>query len=64
MATRPALTSAIKSWRNNWEDLTAFFDFPLEIRRIIYTTNLIESLNGKIRKYTAAADRQKQRLLS
>ena len=30
----------------------AFFDFPLEIRRIIYTTNLIENLNGKIRKYT------------
>lgn len=29
-----------------------FFDFPVEIRRIIYTTNLIENLNGKIRKYT------------
>ena len=43
---------AIKSWRENWDELTAFFDFPLEIRRIIYTTNLIENLNGKIRKYT------------
>lgn len=43
---------AIKSWRTNWDELTAFFDFPLEIRRIIYTTNLIENLNGKIRKYT------------
>ena len=43
---------AIKSWRKNWEELTAFFDFPLEIRRIIYTTNIIENLNGKIRKYT------------
>ena len=43
---------AVKSWRNNWEDLTSFFDFPMEIRRIIYTTNLIENLNGKIRKYT------------
>ena len=43
---------AIKSWENNWEELTVFFDFPLEIRRIIYTTNLIENLNGKIRKYT------------
>ena len=32
--------------------LTAFFDFPVEIRTIIYTTNLIENLNGKIRKYT------------
>ena len=43
---------AIRSWRNNWEELTVFFDFPVEIRKIIYTTNLIENLNGKIRKYT------------
>lgn len=43
---------AIKSWRDNWEELTTFFDFPPEIRKIIYTTNLIENLNGKIRKYT------------
>lgn len=43
---------AIRSWKNNWEDLTVFFDFPIEIRKIIYTTNLIENLNGKIRKYT------------
>ena len=43
---------AIRSWRENWDELTVFFDFPLEIRQIIYTTNLIENLNGKIRKYT------------
>ena len=43
---------AIKSWRTNWEELTAFLAFPLEIRKIIYTTNVIENLNGKIRKYT------------
>jgi len=43
---------AVKSWKDNWEDLTVFFEFPLEIRKIIYTTNLIENLNGKIRKYT------------
>lgn len=43
---------AIKSWQDNWEDLTVFFEFPIEIRKIIYTTNLIENLNGKIRKYT------------
>jgi transposase-like protein len=43
---------AIKSWRSNWNELTAFLDFPLEIRKIIYTTNVIENLNGKIRKYT------------
>lgn len=47
-------TYAIRSWRTNWDDLTTFFDFPLEIRKIIYTTNLIENLNGKIRKYTKA----------
>ena len=34
---------AILSWRNNWDDLTVFFQFPLEIRKIIYTTNLIEN---------------------
>ena len=43
---------AIQSWKRNWEELTTFFDFPVEIRKIIYTTNLIENLNGKIRKYT------------
>lgn len=43
---------AIKSWKDNWEELTTFYEFPLEIRKIIYTTNLIENLNGKIRKYT------------
>lgn len=43
---------AIRSWRDNWDDLTVFFDFPVEIRKIIYTTNLIENLNGKIRKHT------------
>ena len=43
---------AIKSWEENWDELTVFFDFPVEIRKIIYTTNLIENLNGKIRKYT------------
>ena len=43
---------AIKSWRDNWEELTVFFEFPLEIIKIIYTTNLIKNLNGKIRKYT------------
>ena len=45
---------AIKSWQNNWDELTAYFDYPEEIRRIIYTTNAIESLNSTIRKYTKA----------
>ena len=43
---------AIKSWKDNWDELTAYFDYPQEIRRIIYTTNAIESLNSSIRKYT------------
>ena len=43
---------AIKSWRENWDELMVFFDFPIEIRKIISTTNLIKNLNGKIRKYT------------
>jgi len=43
---------AIRSWKNNWGNLTQFFDYPLEIRKIVYTTNTIESLNRGIRKYT------------
>jgi transposase-like protein len=43
---------AIKSWKENWEELTSYFDYPMEIRKIIYTTNAIESLNSSIRKYT------------
>ena len=43
---------AIQSWRNNWENLTQYFNYPLEIRKIIYTTNTIENLNRGIRKYT------------
>ncbi len=43
---------AVDSWFRNWNELTVFLDFPVEIRKIIYTTNIIENLNGKIRKYT------------
>jgi putative transposase len=43
---------AITSWQNNWDNLTSYFDFPIEIRKIIYTTNTIENLNRGIRKYT------------
>lgn len=43
---------AIRSQRENWTKLTVFFDFPLGIRKIIYTTYIIENLNGKIKKYT------------
>jgi transposase-like protein len=43
---------AVRSWENNWEELTAYFAYPLEIRKMIYTTNVIESMNATIRKYT------------
>lgn len=43
---------AVQSWQNNWENLTHYFNFPIEIRKIIYTTNTIENLNRGIRKYT------------
>lgn len=40
----------VKSWRQNWEKVTPFLDFPIEIRRVIYTTNIVESLNATLRK--------------
>jgi putative transposase len=43
---------AINSWETNWENLTAFLQYPEEIRKLIYTTNIIESFNASLRKYT------------
>ena len=40
----------IKLWKNNFDELVTFFDYPTEIRKIIYTTNIIENLNRNIRK--------------
>lgn len=40
----------MKSWRNNWERLIPFLQFPKEIRRVIYTKNMVESLNSSLRK--------------
>lgn len=39
-----------KSWRTNWINLITIFDYPADIRKVIYTTNAIESLNSVIRK--------------
>ena len=47
-----AYPSIAKSWRNNWSRITPFYDYPPEIRRIIYTTNAIESVNMSLRKVT------------
>ena len=41
-----------RSWKNNWDELTPYFNYPLEIRRLIYTTNMIENLNRNVRKFT------------
>lgn len=41
-----------KSWRSNWQRIIPFFDYPPEIRRVIYTTNAIESVNMSLRKIT------------
>ncbi|MFS0820419.1 IS256 family transposase [Bacillus sp. 1P02SD] len=44
--------SAVKSWEENWDILATFFAYPPEIRRIIYTTNIIEGLHRQFRKVT------------
>ena len=42
----------IKSWKDKWDNLSAYFKYPHEIRRIIYTTNIIESVHRQFRKLT------------
>lgn len=44
--------AAIKSWQANWESLSYYFKYPQELRRLIYTTNIIEGFHRQIRKYT------------
>ena len=41
-----------KSWRENWANLSTYFKFPEELRRLIYTTNAIEGFNRQLRKVT------------
>ena len=41
---------ALKSWRNNWSELSTFFKYTPEIRKIMYTTNIVESLHMQLRK--------------
>lgn len=47
-----AYPSCVKSWEENWDILSAFYAYPPEIRRIIYTTNIIEGLNRQFRQIT------------
>jgi putative transposase len=42
----------VKQWRLKWTDIITLFDFPAAIRKVIYTTNVIESINSVIRKFT------------
>ena len=42
----------IKTWRENWGELTTFYELPVEMRRLVYTTNAIEAYNRGLRKYT------------
>ena len=46
---RKQYPSCVKSWEDNWEVLNTFFEYPPEIRKIIYTTNIIEGLNRQFR---------------
>jgi transposase-like protein len=42
----------IDSWNNNWNNLSIYFDFPQDIRRIIYTNNALEVFNRQLGKFT------------
>ena len=44
--------SCVRSWEENWDILTTFYAYPAEVRKIIYTTNIIEGLNRQFRKIT------------
>jgi len=44
--------SAVRSWENNWPSLSVFFDYPDQVRRLIYTTNTIEGYHRQLRKVT------------
>jgi putative transposase len=48
----PRFPSIAKSWRANWVNLIPFYGYPPEIRKVIYTTNAIESMQSSLRKMT------------
>ena len=48
----PQFRSYLKSWEDRWSDLVPFFNYPQQVRRMIYTTNTIENLNRQFRKVT------------
>ena len=48
----PQYISYLKNWENRWTDISPFFSYPAVVKKIIYTTNTIERLNGQFRKVT------------
>ncbi len=46
----PIYPAMISSWRNAWEEFVPFLAFPVELRKVVYTTNAIESLNSRFRR--------------
>lgn len=51
---RPRSEAAVQSWERNWVNLTTYFQYPAEIRKMIYTTNAVEALHRQFRKVTKA----------
>jgi transposase-like protein len=48
----PKYPAIVRLWRAHWSEFTPFLAFPAEVRRVIYTTNLIESMTARLRKVT------------
>jgi transposase-like protein len=49
---RPRYPAIVRLWRSHWAEFTPFLALPPDVRRVIYTTNLIESMNARLRKVT------------
>jgi putative transposase len=47
---RALYPAMIQSWENAWEEFVPFLEFPVELRKIVYTTNAVESLNARFRR--------------
>ncbi len=46
----PVYPAMVKSWRDTWDDFEPFLEFPIDLRKVVYSTNAIESLNARFRK--------------
>ncbi len=51
--------ACVKSWEENWEVLSTFYEYPPAVRKIIYTTNIIEGLNRQFRQITKSLSQNK-----